>query len=81
MKLDAETQQWDMQRRWGGASPDLEFREEFSAYLGTEDRQLRNELGEQSRWGDAATYGRTRKCRKRQALWQMKRNDSSRTFQ
>ena len=23
MKLDAETQQWDMQRRWGGVHPQI----------------------------------------------------------
>ena len=52
-------------KRLGIGEPYRDVREEPQVYLRTIDRQLQNELIEQSRWGDADTYGHTRKPRKR----------------
>ena len=41
--------------------PDLKFRADFSVYFRTSDRQLQNELGEQSRWRAGYTYDHARK--------------------
>ena len=40
---------------------DLESRAGFQVYLRTIGRELQNEMGGQSRWGGADTYGQTRK--------------------
>ena len=50
--------------RAGIGEPDLQFRDEPQVYLRTMDSQLQNELGEQTRWGNAYTYGHTRKHNK-----------------
>ena len=61
---------------------DLEFRGDFSAYLRTDGGPLRNEFNESPRWGDADTYGHTRRIPKKGKYnGQGERNESVRTFQ
>ena len=45
-------------------APDLEFREDSIAYMSNINRQMQNEIGEQTRRGGADTYDRTRKQKK-----------------
>ena len=40
---------------------DLRHRSDSQVYFRTIDRQLQNDMGEQSRWGDADKYDHTRK--------------------
>ena len=48
-------------KRLRSGEPDLEFREDWLVYFRTIDRQLGNEMGGETRWGDEDTYDRTRK--------------------
>ena len=48
-------------KRAGRDVPDLKLREAHQLYLRAIDRQLRNQLGAQSRWGDVDTYDHNRK--------------------
>ena len=48
-------------KRLKSDEPDQEFREEALLYLRDIGRQMQNEIGEQTRLGDAETYDRDRK--------------------
>ena len=54
----------EFSKRVGSGAPDLDPREEFRAYFRATGSQLRDELGEQSRWGGADTYDHTREPNK-----------------
>ena len=43
------------------AEPDLKYRVDHQVYLRTIDRNMQNECGGETRWGDSDTYDHTRK--------------------
>ena len=67
-------------QRLQSEEPDMEFREDPLLYLRNIDRQMENEIGGQTRWGEAETNDRSRKQKKWPCYNDKGRNDMSGEF-